>query len=177
MKITYSEFKQRLLRGGYHCTKIQLEGLYTRYLSDTAPVWVRECLKQKPAAKTPLPEYRPFKSKKSRASREPVILEALATRPMLLGEIASVVGMTIDRARKLLKIMADDGQVVLSKEPVEVAIRSSTMLSHKNMYSLPQSNSPRASQNAKNGGSKPEKLETYRNGCASGLNENLGGAA
>lgn len=171
-KITYSEFKQRLLRGRYECTKVQLEGLYTRYLSDAAPVWVVECLNPAPPqVVNPKVEHRAM-----RIASKKLVLAALTAKPMMLDELGSKLGKQKAWLHRVLQDLIDDGVVLLEKHPVRVKSGQNQITALKNHYSRIKK-SAKSSQNAKNGGSKPEKVETYRNGCASGLNENLGGVA
>lgn len=167
MKINYSEFKQRLLRGGYHCTKIQSEGLYTRYLSDTAPDWVVECLQPaKPQVVKPKVEHRAM-----RIASKKLVLAALTTKPMMLDELGSKLGKQKAWLHRVLQDLVDDGVVLLEKHPVRVKSGRSEITPLKNHYSRIKKPAKTA-QNAKNGGSKPEKVKVYRKDCVGCLYAN-----
>lgn len=161
MKITYSEFKARLLRGRYECTKIQLEGLYTRYQNDTAPVWVVECLQ--PAK--PKPEKVPAgRSRADFDARESQILDLLEGGSMFLDELIKRVGLSENWLRRIMQKLTAAGEIVAVVEPVTIQAGNRMLLSYKKRYSM-NWNKPKCSQNHAECLSDAQKVKVYRKEC------------
>lgn len=140
---------------------MQLEGLYTRYLSDTAPVWVVECLQ--PAK--PKPEKVP--AGRSRADfdiRESQILDLLAVTPMFLDEITRRVPLSENWLRRIMQKLTAAGEIIAVVEPVTIKAGNRTLLSYKKRYSM-NWNKPKCSQNRAECGSDDQKVKVYRNDC------------
>lgn len=136
-KIAYSEFKQRLLRGGYHCTKIQLEGLYSRYMRDAAPVWVVECV-QPVVVKSTMPTGSTALEIEQRNQQ----ILALLAEPMTLDDIAPHVPLKREWLRRVLRQLAKVGKVVDWTQPVEIAVKSHTVTTHKKFYQVNRGQQP-----------------------------------
>ena len=129
-KIAYSEFRQRLLRGGYHCTKIQLEGLYSRYMRDAAPVWVVECLQPV----TVMPTMPTGSTNLEIEQRNQQILALLSDAPMTLDDIAPHVPIGREWLRRVMIQLSKAGAVIHWTAPVPMVAKNRNIVTHKKFY-------------------------------------------
>ncbi len=161
MKITYGEFKARLIRGGYECTKVQLEGLYTLYQSDTAPSWLVECLHP---AKPKIEKPQVVRNRADFDVRESQILDLLAVTPMFLDEIRARVPLGENWLRRIMQKLTAAGDILASTEPVRIKAGGRGLLSYKKRYSM-NWNKPKCSQNRAECLSAAQNVKVYRKDC------------
>ena len=148
MKISYFDFRARLIRGGHECTRFKLQGLYELYMRDCEPVWVSECINPKP--------IKPFlavalPTVAEPAGAEPVvecvrinprivcenrILAALVERDMCASELAKLVDRCVTYVRVLIRRMAEDGRLEMTIRIIRIKTENGDQNARRNYYGL-----------------------------------------
>jgi len=143
MKISYFDFRARLIRGGYECTRFKLQGLYELYMSGNEPVWVSECINPKPINQEPAAALP--------AGAEPVvecvrinprivcenrILAALVERDMCASELAKLVDRCVTYVRVLIRRMAEDGRLEMTTRIIRIKTENGDQNARRHYYSL-----------------------------------------
>jgi len=143
MKISYFDFRARLIRGGHECTRFKLQGLYELYMRDCEPVWVSECINPKP--------IKPFLAVALPTVAEPVvecvrinprtaceerILAALVERDMYASELAKLVDRCVTYVRVLMRRMVADGRLKVTTRIIRIKTENGDQNARRNYYGL-----------------------------------------
>ena len=143
MKISYFDFRARLIRGGHECTRFKLEGLYELYMRDCEPVWVSECINpkpinQEPAAALPAGEEPVVECVRinPRIVCEEQILAALVERDMCASELAKLVDRCVTYVRVLIRRMAEDGRLEMTTRIIRIKTENGDQNARRHYYSL-----------------------------------------